>query len=342
MITDVFINRYPTLEIDIPAPFFVQLFNLYDDHHLGIKKALLEKFEGYDYSSYIDEHIRIIAFAHKKISNELGYANLDKPQYQEGKRDYNDHRIIKHYIHDKDINPLEKLSFLEILFRDAEQHLRSELESVEDTLPDYQYQALCFEMMHGPKVYNSHRIKAEDILPKQKMKKEALSNIQTEIAERLKLHKIPLAYHNGYFQQSFDPVIEEKISEPVWKLIAAPKFKNVEIDLLEALDRYNNLDRDPAFYAAKALESMIKIICADKGLTKGREKGAGDFLSYLNSKDHGPIITNDERNELTSMFRVRNSEGHGPGGEKMPSLTSEQAHRYIHAAMIWIYTLAHR
>lgn len=111
---------------------------------------------------------------------------------------------------------------------------------------------------------------------------------------------------------------------------------------MEALHRYDTEDRDPALYAAKALESMIKIISDERKFTTGKEKGAGDYINHLNSNKNGALIIKDEKDELLSLFRIRNAVGHGPGNEPMPTLTSEQSRKFIHSAMIWISTLAKR
>ena len=167
--------------------------------------------------------------------------------------------------------------------------------------------------------------------------------MQTTVNKRLRTHKRPLVYHNGYFQKSTDELIEEKISKPFWDLVSDPIYKNVEEDMLEALDRYDTNGVDPAFYAARALESMIKIVCGNKNLSNGNEKGAANYINRLNSKNNGSILNNHEKEELLSMFRIRNSHGgHGAGaGEKMV-LTSQQARRFIDSCMVWIYSLSKR
>ncbi|MDZ4342269.1 MAG: hypothetical protein U1E51_07500, partial [Candidatus Binatia bacterium] len=84
-------------------------------------------------------------------------------------------------------------------------------------------------------------------------------------------------------------------------------------------------------------------ICDEKGYTTGTEKGAANYLSHLNSTKNGTIIINDEKEELISMFRIHNTHGgHRAGSKPMPTLTNEQALRYIHSAMVWISNLAKR
>ena len=342
MITDIFLRRYPEYEVAFQNSFFVQLFNIYDDHHIGIHGTLLDKIQDYPYSSYADEHIRIIAQSQKKLCNELGCPDLNKPEYKQPDWGYPDYRIFKNYVFDESINPLEKISFFEILFRDTEKHILSEIEFIETNIPTYEARSAQIKAK-GANYHDDGEEKLKKALPQLERKKLALGNMRTGIEQRLKLHKTELAYHNGHFQKSADPAIELTIAVPSWSLMSDPKYKNVETDMLEALDRYDSGDRDPAFYAAKALESMIKIICEEKGYTIGNEKGAADYLSHLNSSKNGTIIINDEKEELLSMFRIRNTHGgHGAGSKPMPTLTNTQALRYIHSAMVWISNLAKR
>ena len=64
--------------------------------------------------------------------------------------------------------------------------------------------------------------------------------------------KAPLTYHNGFIQFALDQQIEKHIAKPFWDLVAAPPWKNVDIDMKEALDRRDSNDKDPAIFAAKA------------------------------------------------------------------------------------------
>ncbi len=73
--------------------------------------------------------------------------------------------------------------------------------------------------------------------------------------------------------------------EPFWKLVADPIWKNVDTDMKEAIDRRDGGERDPAWYAARALESTIKIISGEKGWSHGREKGAHNYIDNLAKKD---------------------------------------------------------
>jgi hypothetical protein len=164
-----------------------------------------------------------------------------------------------------------------------------------------------------------------------------------ELNERVKRAATQLNYHNGFIQVATDPLLEEQIERSFWKVVADPLWKNVDIDMKEALDRRDANDRDPAFYAARALESAIKIISDQKGWTHGGEKGAHNYIDNLSSKKNGAFIQDWERDALKSFFTViRNPFGHGPGSAEMPQLTLEQTSWAIETCMSWIKSLVQR
>lgn len=164
-----------------------------------------------------------------------------------------------------------------------------------------------------------------------------------ELNERLRRAKAPLTYHNGFIQFSMDQQIEKRIGKPFWDLVADPLWKNVDIDMKEALDRRDSNDKDPAIFAAKALESAIKIVSDAKGWTRGTENGAAQYLDNLMSKANGSYLAAWEGEMLKDYFRkVRNPVGHGPGSEPMPELTLPQTDWAIETAMSWVRTLVRR
>jgi hypothetical protein len=87
-------------------------------------------------------------------------------------------------------------------------------------------------------------------------------------------------------------------------------WENVDVDMKEAIDRRDNGDRDPAFYAARALESTIKIISDTKGWIHGGEKGAHNYIDNLASKRAGRLLkTGKEICSKTSSrtFEIRSA-----------------------------------
>ncbi len=165
----------------------------------------------------------------------------------------------------------------------------------------------------------------------------------TELNERFRRARAPLTYHNGFIQFARDQQIEKHIAKPFWDLVAAPPWKNVDIDMKEALDRRDSNDKDPAIFAAKALESAIKIVSDAKGWTRGTENGAAQYVDNLMSKANGSYLAAWEGEMLKDYFRkVRNPVGHGPGSDPMPELTLPQTDWAIETAMFWVRTLARR
>lgn len=164
-----------------------------------------------------------------------------------------------------------------------------------------------------------------------------------ELNERFRRVGAPLTFHNGFIQVATDELIEREIGSPFWRLVAVPMWENVSIDMAEALDRRDANDKDPAFFAGKALESAIKIVSDIKGWTRGKENGASAYIDNLVSKENGAFLTVWEGEMLRDYFRkVRNTVGHGPGSEPMPSLTPVQTDWAIETAMSWVRTLVRR
>lgn len=164
-----------------------------------------------------------------------------------------------------------------------------------------------------------------------------------ELNERFRRAKAPLTYHNGFIQFSLDEQVEKHIGKPFWDLVSDPVWKNVDIDMKEALDRRDSNDKDPAFFAAKALESAIKIVSDIKGWTRGSENGAAQYIDNLASKANGSYLAAWEGEMLKDYFRkVRNTVGHGPGAHPMPELTLPQTDWAIESAMSWVRTLVRR
>ncbi|WP_313487400.1 AbiJ-NTD4 domain-containing protein [Atlantibacter hermannii] len=164
-----------------------------------------------------------------------------------------------------------------------------------------------------------------------------------ELNERLRRSNVPLAYHNGHIQISTDETIEIELAKPFWKIISSEQWINVEIDMKEALDRRDSNGKDPAIFAAKALESTIMIISNLRGWTTGNERGASHFIDNLISKSNGKYIEVWEGELLKKYFTyVRNTVSHGPGDKPMPKFNISQTNWAIETAMSWIKSLISR
>ncbi|TYD32601.1 hypothetical protein CEK63_17645 [Xanthomonas sontii] len=172
---------------------------------------------------------------------------------------------------------------------------------------------------------------------------EVFHNAATELNERFRQAGARLHYHNGFIQISNDEQIRKQIEAPFWALLKDTKWANVDTDFKEAIDRRDSGGRDPGFYAAKALESTIKIISGEKGWTHGGERGAHSYIDNLASVRNGAFIARWEQAALKGFFSdVRNELGHGPGDEPMPELTPQQTDWAIEFCMSSIKSLIKR
>jgi hypothetical protein len=166
------------------------------------------------------------------------------------------------------------------------------------------------------------------------------ANFQTAVDElnaRFRQAGEKLHYHNGFIQLSDEELSLREIEGPFWGLVADPLWKNIDTDMKEAIDRRDNSDRDPAFYAARALESTIKIISDENGWTHGKERGAHNYIDNLRSN---LFLVDWEADALKSFFsKIRNPLGHGPGKEGMPNLSQPQTEWSIETCMSWIKRL---
>jgi hypothetical protein len=164
-----------------------------------------------------------------------------------------------------------------------------------------------------------------------------------ELNERFCRTGTQLNYHNGFIQVAADELVEHQIERPFWAVVGDPIWKNVDTDMKEALDRRDGGQKDPVLYAARALESMIKIISDQKGWTHGREKGAHNYIDNLGSAKNGEFIKEWERQALKALFtEIRNPVGHGAGSGQMPELTFQQTNWAIETCMSWIKSLIQR
>lgn len=232
----------------------------------------------------------------------------------------------------------ERISFIELAMR----WRYEEIEKINQNLPKAILEAKLRDARpkHSMTVPGSA---ADGVKAWNKTLNESYSLLVEEINERFRRAKAPLTLHNGFIQVSTDEIIEKNIAKPFWELVAESLWQNVDIDMKEALDRRDSNDKDPALFAAKALESAIKIISDQKGWTSGNESGASQYIDNLVSKKNGRYIEPWESDILKDYFRkVRNSLGHGPGSEPMPSLSIPQTDWAIENAMSWIRTLIRR
>ncbi len=233
----------------------------------------------------------------------------------------------------------ERISFVELAFREREE----ELSEINLNLPMQLFTAGLQDASDkaGTPRFPGNR---EDGI---KARKESLNSsfreAVDELNERLRRAGCNLNYHNGFIQISDDKLVEEQIEKEFWSITKDALWKNVDIDMKEAIDLRDSNGRDPSYHAAKALESTIKIISDQKGWTHGGEKGAHGYIDNLSAKKNGKFINDWERDALKSFFTsVRNPLGHGPGSEEIPKLTPQQTNWAIEACMSWTKSLISR
>lgn len=174
------------------------------------------------------------------------------------------------------------------------------------------------------------------------MRTKSLQTAVDELNTRFRQAGYPLNYHNGFIQIVTDDLVQIELETPFWSLLGTSQWRNVDIDMKEALDLRDSDGKDPAFYAARALESTIKIISDIKGWTHGKEKGAHNYIDNLGSKANA-FIAPWESTLIKDFFtHVRNPIGHGAGSSTMPSLTRPQTEWAIEFSMSWIKNLIRR
>lgn len=345
MLTDIFANRYESVALwdtfeERDRRFLVQAFRIVSE-------------QLYPYYSY-DRKENPVAKAkwktiHDKLSMELGLDALSAKAFAYNKTwqgkvstisgTYTIDDICKNFVcapHDgscaADRFMKERMSFVEISFRERSVDIDAENARLPEELAKP-------ELPKRPGTIRLPGNRADGIKARNARLNEGFWNAVAELNERIRQAGYPLNYHNGFIQISPDEQVEAQIERPFWSLVADPKWNNVDVDMKEAVDRRDNGDRDPAFYAAKSLESSIKIISNEKGWTHGGEKGAHNYIDNLGSRNAG-FINDWEMKSLKDFFtHVRNPFGHGPGDQKMPELDPQQTNWAIEFCMSWIKSL---
>lgn len=231
----------------------------------------------------------------------------------------------------------ERLSFIELAFRDKENVVSpAAIERAIQAGRDYL-------RGRGAVALQGMDVREQRMREENQARYASFTESVNELNERFRQAGARLNYHNGFIQVAADEQVEVQIETPFWALVNAPKWANVDTDMKESIDRRDAGGRDPAFYAAKALESTIKIISDEKRWTRGDERGAANFIDNLVSQRNGRFISVWEGDALKAFFgSVRNELGHGPGGEPMPQLTPQQTDWAIEFCMSWVKSLIRR
>lgn len=273
---------------------------------------------------------------HDRLAIELGMKNLSQTV---GIRSIM--MICEDWIHadpvgvqDIDSFIKERLSLVEIAFRKREDVItKANAELPQSILRAKQRSSGRLRIPGDPEV----SFKALN----QKMNDAFQASVE-ELNTRFRQAGCKLHYHNGFIQISEDVLFLKEAEQPFWGLVSDSLWKNVDIDMKEAIDRRDNGDRDPAWYAARALESTIKIISDEKGWTHKGERGAHNYIENLAKKD-AQYIVSWETKALKAVFtELRNPFAHGPGSAEMPTLTPQQTDLAIETCISWIKSLIKR
>jgi hypothetical protein len=351
MLTDVFFRRYANRPMfasvgQKESALFVQAYRIVNE----------QIWKYYRDDRKVNESVKAIwTVIHDRLTMEIGVKELSpqyysyetewmgKPYTNSGWNEMNS--VVEQWLNFKftdDLDPdmfvKRRLSFVELAFRMREEQVAQANAELPQQLAEavLQFRMPQRSMTVPGKLSDSVRAINDG------MNRTFAANVH-ELNERLKQAGMPLHYHNGYLQITQDEQLQEEVEQPFWLLVKDAQWKNVSIDMAEAIDRRDTGGRDPSFYAAKALESTIKIICDVKKWTTGNEKGVSDFLNHLESKVNGAFIEGWERQSMQRFYSdVRNDLGHGPGSKDMPNFAPQQIDQTIEFCMSWVKSLIKR
>lgn len=232
----------------------------------------------------------------------------------------------------------DRLSPIEIGFRRRDMEIASENERLPNTIQE----ARRGSALHQVRTIRLPGDPGAGVIARNSRVNAEFQSLVEELNTRFRQAGHKLSYHNGFIQRSGDPLLERQIDKPFWALVSDAQWKNVDTDMKEALDRRDTESRDAAFYAARALESTIKIISDQKAFSHGKEKGAHNYIDNLAAKKSA-FISEWEASSLKDFFtKLRNPMGHGPGNQEMLILNKQQTDWAIETCMSWIKSLIRR
>lgn len=345
MLVDIFARRYAN----------VVLRNTFEerDRRLLVQsfRILAEDIFPYYQNGKEDNHsVAILTKLHNVLSRELGVKELS-PQWFSYTTKWNGSDHIQTHNHTlvkvcenwfeqpvsatPDNYIKEQLSFIELGFREREREIQ-----IENASPILTSGQMLAGVLRSPPRNLEQTIGEEQ--QRRTQKTTGFRNFVEELNVRFRQAGYSLNYHNQFIQLLTDDLIQREVENPFWDLVSAEKWANVEIDMKQALDLRDADGRDPAFYAARSLESTIKIVSDTKGWTRGAERGAHNYIDNLSAKGNN-LIAQWESASLKEFFtQVRNPFGHGPGNDVMPILSRPQTEWAIEFSMIWIKNLIRR
>ncbi len=352
MLTDIFADRYLSMQMwdsfgEKEKRFLVQGYRMVEE----------QLFPYWVDGKESENAKKKWTLLHKKLSMELGLKELSQIYYSyqttwNGKPhnvsgSFTMEKVCEKFVcadFDGSISPdrfiKERISFIELAFREKEEEIKKQNDELPKKVAEAELRSKCAPTAISIRLPGNP---SEGIRAWNKTINDIFKNNVVELNERLRRAGFNLNYHNGFIQISDDELVEEQIESEFWSITNDSIWENVDIDMKEAIDLRDSGGRDPAFYAARALESAIKIISGQKKWTIGTEKGAHNFIDNLGSKKNGGFLEPWERDALKSFFTVvRNPFGHGAGSEEMPKLSPQQTNWAIETCMSWVKSLVKR
>ena len=161
-----------------------------------------------------------------------------------------------------------------------------------------------------------------------------------EVNDLLQGQALPIVYRCGRFEPTDGPTTQKEVHDPFWALLGDARWENVRTDMRHALALRDTGGRDPALYAARAYESVLKIISAELGRLPEKVRGASQVIDTLVSNTEGRLIEPWEANMAHRFFaEIRNPSAHGAGAQPQPRLDRIQASWAIEFCMISIKSL---
>lgn len=334
MLTDIFATRYHEKQIfehfrEPQRRLLVQAFRL-------IKEQLP--------TAYLDAFWSDL---HSRISMELGMVTLGAAEYNwDGNRKTLNTKLMceKWYMAPlsgpayADTYVKNRLSLVELAFRKQGEQVAASLTAIDRLSATTRVKipepdAVAHALTLGSRSLDNLRTNTS-------RESQAYESTANELNIRLRQAGAGLHYHNGFLQIAGDLVSAQQIEEPFWSIVADEKWANIDHDMKEAVDARDTGGRDPAWHAARALESAIKVVSNARQLTTGKERGAQAFAENLL---RGKLIATWEFDQLRLFFaNVRNELGHGPGDKPMPELSPELTDWAIEFCMSWIKLLVRR
>ena len=243
----------------------------------------------------------------------------------------------------------ERISFVEIAFRKKEDQVTAENANLDQAVQEAVLRASrvapgqrASRALHFEVARRRHESEKEIRAANDRLN-QMFESACHELNERFRQAGANLHYHNGFIQLASDSVTEGEIEQPFWSLLRSPEWQSVDREMKEAIDLRDTGGPDPAFHAAKALESAVKIISDSRNWTRGNEHGAVSYLDNLRSGRNGEFIAQWEHDILRGFFAdVRNPSAHGAGSGQPLSLSEAQTDWAIGFCMIWIRNLIRR